>query len=59
MNIKDAIEEDLERLRLSFNIPSLGKLYTSYERIDGVRKRFEYLNNLNKNANNKETKTNV
>lgn len=43
---------------ISFNIPSLGKLYTSYERIKGVKKRFNLLKNL-RNDKYKEDKASV
>lgn len=41
-------EEDFAKLRTSFNIPSLGKLSCTYERMVGVKKRFNYINNLRK-----------
>lgn len=52
-------EEDLINEKLSFNIPSLGKLYTNYDRIKGVKKRFKLLHNLNNDDSNKKTETNV
>lgn len=35
-------EEDFSKLRTNFNIPSLGKLTCTYERMLGVKKRLEY-----------------
>ena len=41
--LKDSLnEEDFSKLRTNFNIPSLGKLTCTYERMLGVKKRFEY-----------------
>lgn len=51
----EVTEESLEDSRLSFNIPSLGKLYTSYDRIKGVKRRFEYLQKIRENDYNKKT----
>lgn len=56
--MEDITEDYLQSNYVSFNIPSLGKLYTSYERINGVKKRFKLLKNL-RNDKNKEDKTNV
>lgn len=39
-------EEDFSKLRTNFNIPSLGKLSCTYERMIGVKKRFEYTKRL-------------
>ena len=60
MHLKGKVtEKDLNGKKLSFNIPSLGKLYTSHDRIDGVKRRFEYLRKIRKNDSNKETETDV
>ena len=39
-------EEDFSKLRTNFNIPSLGKLSCTYERMLGVKKRFEYIKRI-------------
>lgn len=39
---KSLNEEDFSKLRTNFNIPSLGKLSCTYERMLGVKKRLEY-----------------
>ena len=45
--LKDELsEEEFKNMRTNFNIPSLGKLYCTRERYLGVKKRFEYINNL-------------
>lgn len=45
--LKDALtEEDFNKLRCNFNLPSLGKLACTYERYLGMKERFKYLNKL-------------
>lgn len=56
---EDLTEEDFSQLRVSINIPSLGKLYSSYDRVQGVKRRFKYLQQIKNNDQNKETKTDV
>lgn len=56
---EDLTDEDFSKLRTSFNIPSLGKLYSSYDRVQGVKSRFKYLQQIKNNAQNKETQTDV
>lgn len=43
-------EEEFNKLRTSFNIPSLGKLYTTRDKILKIRRRLEYLKVLIKDA---------
>nr|DAE29022.1 MAG TPA: Histone family protein DNA-binding protein, Burkholderia ambifaria, Histone family.85A [virus sp. ctPYc18] len=40
---EDLSEEDFSKLKTNFNIPSLGKLSCTYDRMVGVKKRYEYL----------------
>lgn len=48
--LKDNInEEDFTKLRTNFNIPSLGKLTCTYDRMLGVKKRFEVLKQIKEN----------
>lgn len=35
-------EEEFSKLRTNFNIPSLGKLSCTYEKMLGVKKKYEY-----------------
>lgn len=56
---EDITENDFSELRASVNIPSLGKLYSSYDRVQGVKRRFKYLQQIKNNAENKETETDV
>ena len=55
---EDLTEEEFSQLRTNFNIPSLGKLTCTYDRMHKVKKRFEYIKNLrnstNENNKNKE-----
>ena len=49
--LKDDIsEEDFTKLRTNFNIPSLGKLTCTYDRMMGVKKRFKYIKRLRENV---------
>lgn len=50
---EDLSEEEFKKLKTNFNIPSLGKLTCTYERMLGVRKRFENIKKL-RNVDNKE-----
>ena len=42
----DISEEDFTKLRTNFNIPSLGKLTCTFDRMVGVKKRFKYIKRL-------------
>ena len=49
--LKDDIsEEDFTKLRTNFNVPSLGKLYVTWNRLIGCKKRFEIIKKLRKNV---------
>ena len=49
--LKDDIsEEEFVKLRTNFNIPSLGKLTCTYDRMMGVKKRFKYIKRLRENV---------
>lgn len=41
-------EEDFAKLKTNYNIPSLGKLTCTYERMLGVKKRFNFLKQIRK-----------
>lgn len=43
-------EEEFSQLRTSFNVPSLGKLYTTDEKVRRAKRRVEYLKELMTNA---------
>ena len=45
--LKDDIsEEEFAKLRTNFNIPSLGKLTCTFDRMMGVKKRFKYIRQI-------------
>lgn len=49
--LKDDIdEEEFAKLRTNFNIPSLGKLTCTFDRMMGVKKRFKYIKRLREDA---------
>ena len=39
-------DEEFNKLKVNFNIPSLGKLYCTKDKYDGVKKKFEYIKSL-------------
>lgn len=43
-------EEEFLKLRTNFNIPSLGKLVCTFDRMNNVKKKFEYIKNIRDNA---------
>lgn len=47
-------EEDFDKLRTNFNIPSLGKLHCTYERYIGMKERIKYIEKLKEKDDNKE-----
>ena len=45
--LKDDInEEEFAKLRTNFNIPSLGKLTCTFDRMMGVKKRLKYIKQI-------------
>lgn len=45
--LKDNLnEEEFAKLRTNFNIPSLGKLTCTFDRMMGVKKRFKYIRQI-------------
>lgn len=49
---EDISEEEFSKLRTNFNVPSLGKLVCTYDRMIGVKKKFNYIKKLRENAEN-------
>lgn len=43
---EDLSKEEFDKLRTNFNIPSIGKLSCTYDRMIGVKKRFEHIRRL-------------
>lgn len=52
-------EEEFNKLRTNFNIPSLGKLCCTYDKFAAIKSNFEIIKKLKNDAKNKENKTNV
>ena len=46
----DISEEDFTKLRTNFNVPSLGKLCITWDRLMGCKKRFKYIKRLREDA---------
>lgn len=44
-------EEDFLKLKTNFNVPSLGKLSCTYDRMLNTKKRFEIIKNIRKSSN--------
>lgn len=51
---EDLSKEEFDKLRTNFNIPSIGKLSCTYDRMIGVEKRFEHIRKLRDDYNNQE-----
>lgn len=43
---QDLSLDDFNKLKSNFNIPSLGKLSCTYDRMVGVKERFKYINKI-------------
>lgn len=49
---EDLTEEEFNKLRTNFNIPSIGKLSCTYDRYKAIKDKFKYINKL-RDENNK------
>ena len=47
---EDINEEEFSKLRTNFNVPSLGTMVCTYERMMGVKKRYNYIKKLRENV---------
>lgn len=45
---KDLSLDEFSKLKTNFNIPSLGKLSCTYDRMVNMKKRLEYINKIRK-----------
>lgn len=52
---EDLSKEEFDKLRTNFNVPSIGKLSCTYDRMIGVKKGFEYIRKLRDDYNNQES----
>lgn len=50
---EDINEDEFSNLRTNFNIPSLGKLVCTYDKVQKVKKRFKYIKRIKENVENK------
>lgn len=58
--LKDNLNEDeFNRLRTNFNIPSLGKLAVTWDRYKAINNRYKYIRKIKNGTNNKESKTTI
>ena len=56
----DMTEDEYNKVRTNFNIPSLGKLNCTYERYKALQERYnKYKHLIEKHESNKESKTDV
>lgn len=51
---EDLTEEQFNTLKVSFNIPSIGKLHCNYNRYLGMKKRFDCIKKIKTNDKYKE-----
>lgn len=47
---EDISEEEFSKLRTNFNIPSLGKLVCTFDRMVGVKNRYKYIKKIKDNV---------
>lgn len=55
----DLSEEEFNKLRTNFNVPSLGKLAVTWDRYKAIKDRYKYVKKLRDDSNNKESQTHV
>lgn len=55
----DLSEEEFNKLRTSFNVPSLGKLAVTWDRYKAIKDRYKYINKIKNDYNNKEDKATI
>lgn len=56
---EDLNEEEFNKLKTSFNIPSIGKLAVTWDRYKALKDRYKHIKNLRNESNNKESQTHV
>lgn len=56
---EDLTEDEFNKLKVNFNIPSIGKLAVTWDRYKVIKDRFNYIRKLRDDSNNKESKTHV
>lgn len=56
---KNLTEEEFSQLRININVPALGKFYCTFDNYVGIKKRYEYLQKLKNNVEDKENQASV
>lgn len=56
---EDLSKEEFQKLRTNFNVPSIGKMSCTYDRMIGVKKRFELIKKIRNDYNNQESGSHV
>lgn len=51
---EDLTEEEFNKLKCNFNIPSIGKLYVTYPRYRALKDRIKYFKAIQNDNNNKK-----
>ena len=51
---EDLTEDEFNKYRTNFNIPSLGKLHCTYDRLSRLKKRYKHYLKISNNADSKE-----
>jgi hypothetical protein len=51
---EDLSEEDFNKLKVNFNIPSIGKLYLTYSRYRALKDRIKYFKAIQNDNDNQE-----
>lgn len=51
---EDLTEDEFNKLKVNFNIPSIGKLYLTYSRYKALKDRNKYFKAIQNDYNNKE-----
>lgn len=52
---EDLTEDEFSKLRVNFNIPSIGKLYCTYDNIRNISNSYKrYLNSISKDENQED-----
>ena len=55
----DLSEEEFNKLRTNFNVPSLGKLAVTWDRYKAIKDRYKHAKKLRDDSNNKESQAHV
>lgn len=56
---EDLSKEEFDNLKVNFNVPSIGKLYVTWDRYSALKNRTKYFKLIQNDYNDKEDKTYV